>query len=150
MVCFSVAIVGMLLQVAGYSDVPPSHWAAKSVTHLVETKMLVPAPGATFQGDQPVTRYEFAVMIDKFITDIRKTFIRQPEKKIINEKKIAGRDVDGSKAAMVRLAKEGFLPYYSPIFMGPKDTLTPQMMSVALSQISTKIASLYRPEISDR
>ena len=138
------------MQIAGYSDVPPSHWAAKSISHLVETKMLVPTPGANFQGDQPVTRYEFAVMMDKFITDIRRTFIRQPEKKAINEKKIAGRDIDGSKAAMVRLAKEGFLPYYSPIFMGPKDTMTPKMMSVALAQISVKIASLYRPDIPDR
>ncbi len=150
MVIFSVAIAGLILQTAGYTDVPKNHWASNSIANLVETKMLSPQPGAKFQGDQPVTRYEFAVLMDKFITDIRKTFVRQPEKKTINEKKISGKDTDGSKSAMIRLAKEGFLPYYSPIFMGPSDTISPKMMAVALSQISTRIASLCRPEISDR
>ncbi|MCL6624781.1 MAG: hypothetical protein K6T17_09240, partial [Fimbriimonadales bacterium] len=49
--------------------------------------------------------------------------------------------------AMVRLAREGFLPYYSPIFHGPEDTLTPERLAAALSQVAIRISELmgYAP-----
>ncbi|MCH8273915.1 MAG: S-layer homology domain-containing protein [Armatimonadetes bacterium] len=139
---FSLAIA----QAGGYSDVPAEHWAAPAVGSLVSAGLLKPERGESFKGDQPVTRYEFAVVMDRFVRDIRKSFIRQPKMKTINEKKITGRKEDGSQEAMVRLAREGFLPYYSPIFHGPSDHLTPEMLSVALSQVAVKISALFREE----
>jgi hypothetical protein len=76
-------------------------------------------------------------------------FVRQPQAKTINEAKIAGRTEDGSKAAMVRLAKDGFLPYESPVFRGPAETLTPEMMSIALTQIAGRIGWCMRHKDDD-
>lgn len=144
------AVVSMAIaQVGGYKDVPTGHWASNSIANLVSMKMLPVGGGREFQGDKPVTRYEFAVIMDRFIQDIRRAFLRQPEEKTINEAKIKGRTDDGSKVAMVRLAKGGFLPYYSPIFHGPSDTLTPEMLSIAMSQIAQRIAWCFRQKDDD-
>mgnify|MGYP001028997860 CR=1 FL=1 len=129
-------------QAGGYSDVPKDHWAGPAIDRLVQAGFLPPGQGKPFHGNQPVTRYEFAVVMDKFIQDIRRSFIRQPKPKEINEKKIKGRTADGSQQAMIRLAREGFLPYYSPIFHGPEDTLTPERLASALSQVAIRISEL--------
>lgn len=144
-----IAAISIALQAGGYSDVPPDHWAAKSVDKLVAMKMLPAGEGKAFQGDHPVTRYEFAVLMDKFITDIRRAFVRQPTQKQLNLSLIKGRETDGSQAAMVRLAKEGFLPYESPVLRGPKDTITPEMMAIAMAQIAQRIGQLFRAQDDD-
>lgn len=130
------------IQAGGYSDIPKNHWAAPAVDRLVQYGYLPAGQGKPFHGNQPVTRYEFAVVMDRFIQDIRRSFIRLPKPKVINEKKIKGRADDGSQQAMIRLAREGFLPYYSPIFHGPEDTLAPEMLSAALSQVAIRISEL--------
>lgn len=144
-----VAAISIALQAGGYSDVPRDHWAAKSIESLVAMRVLSPGEGKPFQGDQPVTRYEFAVLMDKFISDIRRAFVRQPVQKQLNVSLIKGREADGSQAAMVRLAKEGFLPYESPILRGPKDTITPEMMAIAMAQIAQRIGQLFRAQDDD-
>ncbi|MCW5946376.1 MAG: S-layer homology domain-containing protein [Fimbriimonadales bacterium] len=144
-----IAAIAVALQVGGYSDVSRDHWAAKPIENLVAAKMLPPGEGKAFQGDRPVTRYEFAVLMDRFIQDIRKSFLRQPVPKELNLANIKGRDADGSQAAMVRLAKDGFLPYESPIFRGPTETITPEMMSIAMAQIAQRIGQLFRDKDDD-
>jgi len=143
-----IASLAITTQTAGYSDIPREHWAAASVNRLTAMGLFPPGKGKPFQGEKPVTRYEFAVVMDKFITDIRRSFIRQPTKKKIDTKKIRGRKEDGSQTAMIRLAEEGFLPYYSPIFHGPKDTITPEMLSIALSQVAQRLAWCFQREKS--
>ncbi len=137
-----VALSWTAPQAGGYSDIPEDHWAAPAVNRLVQAGYLPTGQGKPFHGNQPVTRYEFAVVMDRFIQDIRRSFVRQPKPKEINEKKIKGRTSDGSQQAMVRLAREGFLPYYSPIFHGPEDTLTPERLASALSQVAIRISEL--------
>jgi hypothetical protein len=144
-----IAAVAIALQSGGYSDVPKDHWAGSAVENLVSMKMLPTGEGKAFQGEQPVTRYEFAVVMDKFITDIRRSFMRQPIQKELNAERIKGRTADGSQAAMLRLAKEGFLPYESPILRGPSDTMSPEMMAVAMSQIAQRIGQLFRDKDDD-
>ncbi|HWP30987.1 MAG TPA: S-layer homology domain-containing protein [Fimbriimonadales bacterium] len=148
MLTYCLAAVSIAIQVAGYSDIPRDHWAAGSVERLTNMGLFPPGKGKPFQGEKPVTRYEFAVVMDKFVTDIRRSFLRQPIKKKINTQKIRGRKEDGSQTAMIRLAEEGFLPYYSPIFHGPKDAITPDMLSIALSQIAKRIAWCFQSEKS--
>lgn|GEM_PF-4761143 len=143
MMLLSAAITA---QSGGYSDVPRTHWASQAVGNLVAAGYLQKGGGKPFQGEQPVTRYEFAVMMDRFITDMSRAFLRKPAVKTINTRKIKGRAADGSLAAMIRLASEGYLPYYSPIFQGPKDTITPEQMAVAFAQVSQRLAYSFRTQ----
>lgn len=147
MIIYSIScLFAVMNQVAGYADVPANHWAASSVEKLVAENLLPQGRNSNFKGDEPVTRYEFAVIMDRFITDIRKAFVRQPDKKQINASKIKGKQEDGSQSAMIRLAEEGFLPYYSPIFHGPDNTITAEQMSHALSQIARRIGWCFRKQ----
>lgn len=59
---------------ASYSDVPRGHFAEKSVTNLKQQKIL--AGTGKFDGNKYVTRYEAAVLIDRFVHYIEHT--RQP------------------------------------------------------------------------
>ena len=48
-------------------DVPAKHWAAGSVGRVLQHNILGRAPDGRFRGDQPVTRYELAVALDRFV-----------------------------------------------------------------------------------
>ncbi len=151
MIIYSIScLFAVMNQVGGYADIPANHWASSSVEKLVSsyhnTRPLVEGRNSNFKGDEPVTRYEFAVIMDKFITDIRKAFVRQPDKKQINASKIKGKQEDGSQRAMIKLAEEGFLPYYSPVFHGPDNTITAAQMAHALSQIARRIGWCFRKQ----
>lgn len=47
------------------SDLPPDHWAAKSVYDLVQMGITQGYPDGTFRGNKPITRYETAIFLDK-------------------------------------------------------------------------------------
>lgn len=51
-------------------DMPPSHWAYKSVKKLVEKGYLAIYDDGTFRGDQPVSRVVFAAALGKLIDQI--------------------------------------------------------------------------------
>lgn len=145
-VLFVAASVAVASQTGGYTDVPSDHWAAPAVQRLSAAGYVPAAQERSFAGEKPVTRYEFAVVMDKFITAMSRAFIRKPTKKTINASKIKGKVADGSQAAMVRLASEGYLPYYSPIFHGPDDTITPNQLTVALAQVSQRLGYSFRTQ----
>lgn len=50
-----------------YDDVPTNHWAYESVKSLTEKGLLQGFPNGTFKGDKPMTRYNFAVVIDRML-----------------------------------------------------------------------------------
>jgi hypothetical protein len=47
------------------TDVPASHWAANAVMSMRQWGLMAGYPDATFAGDQPVTRAEFAVVLQR-------------------------------------------------------------------------------------
>ncbi|MFN8139744.1 MAG: S-layer homology domain-containing protein [Fimbriimonadales bacterium] len=142
----SVLLIAVVSQTGGYKDVPATHWAAKSINNLVTAGYMPAGNNSLFQGEKPVTRYEFAVMMNRFVDDMSRAYVRKPTKKTINVAKIRGRDSDGSKTAMIRLASEGYLPYWSPIFHGPGDTVSPEQFTVALGQVAQRLAWGFRSE----
>ena len=47
------------------TDVPKDHWAADAVREAHEWRFLMGHPDGAFKGDQPVTRAEFAVVLQR-------------------------------------------------------------------------------------
>ena len=48
-------------------DVPPGHFAAGAVGRVVKQSIMGTAKDGRFNGNQPVTRYELAVALDRFV-----------------------------------------------------------------------------------
>ncbi|HHZ20496.1 MAG TPA: hypothetical protein GX391_08330 [Firmicutes bacterium] len=59
-----------MAQSAKPTDVPPNHWAYKAVVSLVEKGYLTYYQDGTFRGDQPMTRYDAAVLVAKILNEM--------------------------------------------------------------------------------
>jgi hypothetical protein len=55
-----------------FADVPSGYWAAHAVAELKKDGIVEGEPGPTYSGNQYVTRYEAAVLIDRFVHFIEK------------------------------------------------------------------------------
>lgn len=57
-----------------FKDVPKEHWAAESVDKLAEMGVVKGYPDSMFRGDKPVTRYELATVLRRFIEYMRESW----------------------------------------------------------------------------
>ncbi len=123
-------------QVAGYKDVPKSHWAAGSVAHLVEAGILQKAPtkpshktaaSPKFDGDKPVTRYEMAVTLYRFVQYIEHANSQGKTK--------FGADTLDGPTALKRLIADGYLPATTPLAKDSTKTVTANQFADALAQV---------------
>ena len=55
---------------ADYPDVPKNHWAYDAINKLSQAGIIEGRPGGTYNGNQAMTRYEFAVAIARLLTKI--------------------------------------------------------------------------------
>jgi len=53
------------VKAAPFSDVPEDHWAYMAVWKLASEGILIGYPDGTFRGDEPITRYEAAVVLER-------------------------------------------------------------------------------------
>jgi hypothetical protein len=53
--------------VAEYPDVPRGHWAYEALNKLSQAGIIEGRPGGNYYGNQPMTRYEFAVAIARLL-----------------------------------------------------------------------------------
>jgi hypothetical protein len=60
-------------QAAEYPDVPSTHWAYAAVNRLSQIGVIEGRPGGTYNGNEPMTRYEFAVAIARLLQRIAPT-----------------------------------------------------------------------------
>ncbi len=56
-----------LVYAQSFSDVPVNHWAYEAVTTLSKLGILSGMPDGTFQGNNPMTRYQVAVAMKKLL-----------------------------------------------------------------------------------
>ncbi|HOO56674.1 MAG TPA: S-layer homology domain-containing protein [bacterium] len=75
-----------------YTDIQPGHWAYQAVKQLSELGLLDAFDGTRFDGNQPITRYEMAIIVNQLLEsylrwDDTGTIVRT--KKIIVEKPMA-------------------------------------------------------------
>ena len=54
-------------QAAPFLDTPTNHWAYEAVQNLAAKKIIIGYPDGTYGGRRPMTRYEFAVAIDRLL-----------------------------------------------------------------------------------
>lgn len=130
-------------------DVPAGHWAKKSVDK-VTAKGLMSTTNGAFDGNKPVTRYELAVTLDRLVTYIeagRKPLHPTPQPTAIKTPAGAG---PAARAAIKRLAANGFLPATSPIFAGSgREAVTAKQLSTALSQVTIRLSDRRLPPQAD-
>ena len=53
-----------------FQDVPQSHWAYEAVTELQNKGILLGYPDGYFRGKRPLTRYEFAVALQRALAKV--------------------------------------------------------------------------------
>lgn len=52
---------------ASYPDVDPDHWAYESVMNVTNAGLFEGYPDGTFKGNQAMTRYEYAMVVNRFL-----------------------------------------------------------------------------------
>ena len=57
-------------QAAPFLDTPTNHWAYESVQDLAKRGIVIGYPDGTYGGKRPMTRYEFAVAIERALMTI--------------------------------------------------------------------------------
>jgi len=131
-------------QVAGFSDIPKEHWAADSVSHLATAGIIksssaapfapVAAAGAKpgYNGDRPVTRYELAVTLYRFVQYIERANA-QPKGRL----HIKGEPKSGAQAIEALIA-DGYLPKDTPLATNGGQMVTAKQLSTALGQVIVK------------
>lgn len=150
-------------QVAGFSDVPANHWAAASVAKLAEAGILTgypaqggkPAPKPAisanksgYNGNKPITRYELAAVLYRFVTYIERAD-RQKKSKMGVQAMPAVPPATG-KTAMLLLVKNGYVPAKSAFATGNgAKVVTADELSLVLSEVITKSREKTTPVSPD-
>jgi hypothetical protein len=129
-------------QVAGFSDVPKDHWAADSIAKLVAVGILASpaqqkgnASGAkapakpVYNGNRPVTRYELAVTLYKFVQYIDRADRQQKSKMGAQAVPANGAD------AVRRLIADGYLPKETPLATDGDKLVTANQLADALTHV---------------
>ncbi|MGC8889432.1 MAG: S-layer homology domain-containing protein, partial [bacterium] len=66
-VVFSVPAIA-----APFPDVPSNHWAYDAVNELASKGLILGYPDGTFRGNNPMTRYELAMVISRLVSYLEK------------------------------------------------------------------------------
>lgn len=121
-------------------DVPKNHWAAHSVASVTSKKILTPNAKGDFDGNKPVTRYELAVALDRFVEYVeagrkplhpadRRTLTALPSKANAEEKQ-----------ALQHLTSENFIPANSPLLKNDDNVVTAKVFKDSLSAVVIRIS----------
>ena len=124
-------------------DVSPRHFAAGSVQRVLREKIMGRDPDGRFRGNKPVTRYELAVALDRFVRYVEAT--RKPLHSELVQPKVSVplKASAAQQKALHHLVSYGFLPPKSPLLT--KDGQAP----VTASELSAALASVTI-RLSDR
>jgi hypothetical protein len=132
-------------QSGGFTDVPKTHWAAQSITGLATAGILAPQSGTakqTYNGDRPVTRYELAVTLYKFVQYMERAD-KQPRGKMKVEAPVSGPD------AVKKLIAGGYLPANTVLAKEGGKNVTANQLADAMGTVITKIRAKKVPITPD-
>lgn len=146
-------------QVAGFPDVPSNHWAADSVARLATAGIVrgrsadplgvqgaqKPAPPAKpgYNGNKPVTRYELAVTLYRFVQYIERANSRPTSKSGAQVSPASGAD------AVKRLVAGGYLPKTTPLGTQGATPVTANQLADALTSVITRTREKKTPITPD-
>ena len=130
---------------AAPQDVPASHWAAPAVKSVTQKKLMTTGTDGQFHGDRPVTRYELAVVLDRFVR-----YMEQGRKPLSQVKPVSipmAKVIPAAPArALSHLVDNGFLPVNTPLYA--KDGTHPataQETADAMAQVVAQLSSRALP-----
>lgn len=130
-------------------DVPPGHFAAGSVKRVVHENIMGTTKDGRFQGNQPVTRYELAVALDRFVQ-----YVEAGRKPLHAQTFPAPHHLPAAanpvqRQAINHLVTQGFLPASSPLVTrNGAGLVTAKETSDALASVT--IALSDRAEAPDK
>jgi hypothetical protein len=131
-------------------DVPKTSKALASVKSVTSKKIMTPDPAGNFNGNKPVTRYELAVTLDRFINFIEgsKKPLNPMKRKIIPSiPKHASAQVQKS---LTRLVSEGFIDTNSPLLSeNGNKPVTANELADAMSQVTIRLADRSTPPFTE-
>ena len=137
---------------SSFPDVPADHWAAEAVRRLKEAGIVIgypaaaaqrPQAGTGYAGDRPVTRYELAVALWRFVQYIERA--DQQKKGMTGASSGAGSGRD----AVRRLVSGGYLPASTPLAINGGRSVSAKQFADALSQVIVKVAERKTPVTPD-
>ena len=147
-------------QVGGFSDVPKNHWAADSVAKLAQAGIVTGYPQDSvpvkplvkpavsklgYDGNKPVTRYELATILYRFVTYIERADRQKKSKMGVDARPIP----KSSKEALSLLVGEGYLSAKSPFATNGMKLVTASELTTVLSEVITKSRQKTTPPSPD-
>lgn len=130
-------------QTTGFKDVPPDHWAADALKEVVAKGIMNGFPDGTFRGDQPVTRYELAVTLARFMRQVEESLkdlkARTPKVSIavpLKPQHWAFKD-------MQFLISHGYISEESPLLRDLSKPADPDTVSAVLAQAIIGLVERY-------
>lgn len=127
-------------------DLPPGHWAGGPVKRVVHENIMGTTPDGRFRGDAPVTRYELAVALDRFVSYIEAG--RKPLHAQIFPvpAPLAPTASAAERGALTHLVANGFLPKNSPLVTKNGSVpVTAKETSDALAAVTIRLSDRAEP-----
>ena len=130
-------------------DVPPHHFAAGPVQRVVHENIMGTTKDGRFQGNQPVTRYELAVALDRFVRYMEAGRKPLHAQTFPAPARLPATASQVQRQALTHLVTNGFLPAASPLVtQNGAGLVTAKETSDALASVT--IALSDRAEAPDK
>jgi hypothetical protein len=133
-----------------YPDVPDNHWAAESVKQLARRGILIAAAPPktnagskpaqpTYSGNKPVTRYELAVTLYRFVQYLERADRQKrggaATRGAPSAQPMATPAAPEGAEAVRRLVAGGYLPKNTPLAQNGNALVTADQLADALAQV---------------
>jgi hypothetical protein len=142
-VSMAMAVLPVRAQTTAFKDVPADHWAAAAVQEVVAKGIMTGFPDGTFRGDQPVTRYELAVTLARFMRHVEESLkdlkARTPKVSIavpLKPQHWAFKDLQF-------LVSHGYVSEESPLLRDLSRPVDPDTVSAVLAQAIIGLVERY-------
>jgi hypothetical protein len=99
-----LTVLSMGFGLAQFSDVPAGHWAKEAVEALAAKGILVGFPDGTFRGNEPLTRYQAALIIYRLLQQIEEELKAKGTSPTVEA--MSSEDLEALKNAIQELAAE--------------------------------------------
>lgn len=139
----ATAILPVRAQTTEFKDVPADHWAAEAVKEVVAKGIMKGFPDGTFRGNQPVTRYELAVTLARFMRHVEESLkdlkARTPRVSIavpVKPQHWAFKDLQF-------LISHGYVAEESPLLRDLSKPADPDTVSAVLAQAMIGLVERY-------
>ena len=145
---------------SSFSDVPAGHWAAQSVQKLSERGIVSGYPGRpggaalapstakrqAYAGNKPVTRYELAVTLYRFVQYLERADGRKRGSAAAARAKSAlpAAVKDGAEAVR-RLVIAGYLPADTPLGQNGSTLVTANQLADVMAQVLARATEKRTP-----